>query len=1003
VEAGIDPDFNQMTEIDRQLFIEDCWDEFLSEIGPEYQRYIGPFLRIGGSIGRLKEIADKFYDSRFERYVSRFGKGEEREEDRMGGTAGGTFHELFLDFTAKLSAMAGNHCIDSSDKGKQKIQELIKHREIASSLGPESGEEYLLGIKIPKGGGAKKKWKPEDKSDEQKELRKELARLQKKYRCIHVDRLRDGLEMMFEDYLVFIDKRKRAEGSIDFDDLLIRMRELLNNRAVVEMLRDRYRYILVDEFQDTNSIQAEIVFILAGLMGEGNGGGRDDSSLFIVGDPKQSIYRFRKADVEVYEGVREDFSREDSYLKITQNFRSGKGVLNWINKVFSSLIRKPESGRFQPDYEPVSPFREDGDTEVLFLNMDKGEEKPKVDELREKEGIATANAIRYLIDSKRLVRDVDSKIFRPVRFSDIAMLYRSTTGLDYYETSLKNAGIPYVVCGGGSFYARQEVRDLANAVWVIENHWDPVYLTAVLRSVIFGFSDEEIFLFRNAGGKLDYLSGEIPEGENFSPFREAYSLLSELHLNRNSRGVAGTISELIRRTGYREVSVFRSHSEQKVGNIEKVIRMGREFDRGFHSFRQFAIWFKDQDRLGTKEQESSLLDEDENAVRLLTIHKSKGLQFPVVFMINLQQGIVHRKSIFIRGGRKSEFRVKGEWHTTGYKQAKSMDRERFEAEIMRLLYVSATRAGDILVITDVRNQANGSSYFGLIEDFLPPADSHPGEELAEISPARSGEENSCAAQARKCVSTLDLSGRTFVKGEGIYAKPPPAGSIYRSEGEKEKIRWMEKRRKLVESRTAAEAVITPSSGKEEPSSGGIGGGATPEYGASFGTAFHRLMEIVDFGDTERLNETADMIAGEQGLEGAGEELAILARKALSSHTIRGLSGAEKILREVPFTVPLDTGDRVDEPSYLSGKVDLLFQKGGAWTAVDYKTDDIDDPGARFSDYRPQAVLYLAGLKKLGIQLRGGIVFYFVRPDMAITLFPEDIVRSELPSGLSLMD
>jgi len=993
VEAGVDPDFNLSTGVDNQLFMEDCWKDFLSEYGDDYREAIGVFLRLGGSVRKLNEMADNYYHHRFERYVSggidsRGSYGQEgMEQDRR------PFYHIFREYVEKLNYMAEKYCADDSDRGRQEINNLNQHLETASALRPAGREEYLLKIRISKGCGSKKNWKPPGKSDQQKEMIRDLSKLQSTLRSNYLDGIRGRLEVMLDNYLEYIENRKRAEGSLDFDDLLIRMRQLLDNPEVVKSLRRRYRYILVDEFQDTNSIQAEIIFILADLDDQERQTGQQEASLFIVGDPKQSIYRFRKADVEVYERVKEIFSRRNSHLKIRQNFRSGKTVLDWVNKVFGNLIRKPETGRFQPEYEPVLPHRDDRESSVMLLELDKGDEKLSADELREKEGIAVVRAIRHLVESGYTVRDLDTKKFRPVRYSDIAMIFRATTGLEYYENPLKGEEIPYLVSGGSLFFTAQEVRDLANAVWAAENHWDQVYLVAVLRSLLFGFSDEDIFLFMKAGGELDYLSGRVPEGEAFDSFREAFSLLRDLHLERNRRGAAGTVKQLISRTGYREANIFRSHSRQRLGNIDKVIRKGREFDNGFHSFRQFALWIRDQEKLGTRENEYSLMDEDQDAVRLMSIHKSKGQQFPVVFMINLHQRIRQGENVYVEGGRRIEFRLNRDWRTGGYGKAEKMDRERDTAEIKRLLYVSATRAGDLLIIPDVRG-GTGKKYISLIEDFLP-------------SPGVSGSEETENEKglAPEFVAIMDSSILPAYSGARTeFRKVPPPGSSSRIEGDKRMREWMDARKILLETGRGTVPVITPSSEKEsapaDVSRDSVVSGAGAAAAAAFGTAFHRVMELMDFDDTGGLERLTELVARENTVEPRRDELAGLVRKTVDSEFMGRVLRSERVMREVPFTIPLQPGQIPGSGRYLSGKIDLLFLSEGKWAALDYKTDSIDDPEERLADYRPQGAMYMAGMKALGIDLTGGVIFYFVRPGRTVTLSADDLSEVELPDPLS---
>ena len=695
VEAGIDPGFSMLTDPDDILFLEECWYDFLSKTSHPHDYFLKRFLGIGGGVGKLKELALAFYYTRSQRYVTGILENKDIKNNdlkentlkRDNGKAGkdlidiSPFYKALNEYAELLSQLIGEYCITPEGNGYKEIGRFLKQFAIAFKMEGEALEDFLLQIDMPKAKGKKSNWNPPEKCTEQKEIVKEMASLQKEFRQLFIDRVIEGLTFWFEEFLSFTEKQKKAEGVLDFDDLLIEARKLLGNPEVLEFLQERYRYILVDEFQDTDSLQAEIVFLLGGMGKDGKlPGNSEHSSLFIVGDPKQSIYRFRKADIEVYETVKEHFFDKDSNLKISQNFRSGSGILNWINAAFSTLIKKPEDGRYQPVYEAIHPHRSDADTAVALLDLEYEDKDMKADELRAIEGKGVTRLIKWLIGEERLVRDVDTKQFRPVKYSDIALIYRGSTGLENYEDPLRSEEIPYVVEGGGLYFTRQEIRDLSAAVWAIEDPWDSAALVAALRSSLFGFSDEEIYILKESEGKLNYLSGEVSRGPGFEDFEKVFGLLADMHKNRNQRGAAETIKELVRRTNFKEVSLFRTHGDQRVANIEKALQKARDFDKSLHSFRYFARWLKDQCSSGTKEGESSLVEEDENAVRLTTVHKSKGLQFPVVILINLLQEISYKNRILIDSGRKIDFKLNEKWQTSEFKARFELDKLKENAE-----------------------------------------------------------------------------------------------------------------------------------------------------------------------------------------------------------------------------------------------------------------------------------------------------------------------------------
>lgn len=824
----------------------------------------------------------------------------------------------------------------------------------------------------------------------------------------------------------------------------------MDDPTTLEKLRKRYRYVLVDEFQDTDPVQARMIMRLAGGRGEASGYG--SGRLFIVGDPKQSIYRFRKADVEIFEKTKDTFSERDSVLRISQNFRSVPGIVDWVNSAFSGIIRRPDEGRYQPDYEPIRPFREGERRAVALLDLEMDGKQPNTDSVREREGESIARLVNWLMQSGRSVRCSEHPGYRPLRYGDIAVLYPRTTGIDFYENPLRREGVPYSVEGGKLYYMRQEVRDIAAALWSIEEPWDGLALFAVLSSPVFGFSDEEIFLFSRSGGRLDYLGGKASDGDEFEDFKDAFDILRDLHRGKDKRGCASTLLELLRRTGYLELSALRPHGEQRVANIRKAVHFAREFDEGGYSFRRFASWFRDREPLGADEGDSPVTDED--AVRLLTIHKSKGLQFPVVIMANLVQKRENRiDRLLLRDGRMA-FRVGAVMETSDFESFRTEERSRDEAEAARLLYVAATRAEDLLVIG--RTPRRGS-YFELLSRFLP--DENPGdgdsenEGKAGDGVGDSGSGDKSGADAADLVDLINVSVLPSLTGK---AESFTALKLYvggrDGYGAAERERWVAERKGLIEAGSIAPVVLTPTGledrkTRSQSNAGGTAAEDTEELktirvdqlvsasakdagsmpghlpgvddveggrALRFGAAFHRLMELADLRSLKMPDRSVEYAAEEFGIEDRVEELATLIRSVLRSDLLVEASGARRIMRETPFTISIDSHFAAVAKAgtvpggMIEGRIDLLFETENGWTAVDYKTDSVPaaDVDRRFEMYRPQGSLYAVSLSKMGMDLNGGMVFYFVRSGQARKMevgggmlgYVEELLRSAV-SGL----
>ncbi len=1043
VEAGVDPNFTQLDALESELFFDECWDDFLLRGAGEWGEVLRRFISLGGSIDDLRLIVNALSAHRAERcceHIFDAGKGapggvaESSDSPSSAEGAGGAarargpspanradggiaglaaLRDSFAAAVERLSTLAREHCVNSDDLGSRSIEGFVADMEALELLRDDDVEYLLLTFPVPKGTkGSKGNWRPAEACAEQKAVFRELGELQAKERERISDDLRERLERFSAAFLAFVERRKAEVGILDFDDLLINTRMLCADPAVLDALRDRYRFILVDEFQDTDPVQAEIVYLLSGAPGRRDGMEPEPGKLFIVGDPKQSIYRFRKADVEIYELVKERVAASGERLSITQNFRSVPGIVDWVNETFSEIMQPSAEGRFQPRYESIHAFRTAEGRPVVCLDLELAPEDSKAGDVRRVEGEAIARVILQLMESGMTVRDPATKETRSLGYGDIAVIYPGTTGIDYYEEPLRAENIPYIVEGGKLYYTREEVRDLASAVWSIEDPYDGLALLAALRSPIFGASDEELFLFKRAGGRLDYLDPGAEALERLPGLAEALSLLAELHLKRNELGPSGTILELLRRTKYLELSLLRPHGDQRVSNVRKAILSARDFEAKFHSFRRFARWFRDQETLASSEGESPIVEEQSQAVRLLTVHKAKGLQFPVVILANLIQSKRSSSRLFVEGGSRLVLKL-GLLETSDYAALLERERARDAAETVRLLYVAATRAGDLLVIPKT---PKANTYFDLIRRHLcASADAREADlERGGASPA--GREN---------VALWSLSELPALRGESrpfVRFKEASPGEA-RSAAEDRKI-WIAERSALLararrapvslapsmlaaaaapapgEARSFEAAGPSPEAGLEES----VPGGVYREEAASLdtarrdkarsrslllGEAFHRIMELADLSGARPVEELAASVAASLGIPDEARELGRLAANALGSDLIARAARARRVYREVPFSVST-------KGAYVEGRIDLLFEDEAGWTLVDYKTDEVpaEIPADRIETYRQQAGVYALALKSFGIECAGGIALYFARPGVVKTITPSSDLLAE---------
>ena len=370
-------------------------------------------------------------------------------------------------------------------------------------------ELLLRGPAIHPNAGSQAGWSSPASCKRSKALRREvkdaLEHLQAELRGEAVLRMLPIAERFAAEYA----DARRAAGVADFDDLLIWARDLVRESAEARAyFRRRYRVILVDEFQDTDPVQTELVLLLA----SDDEPGADwlamtprPGALTVVGDPKQSIYRFRRADIAMYDAVRHG-PLADGVVALVQNFRSVRGVLDWVNPVFDrAFVAQPG---IQPPPAHLVHGRGallDESRSVVVVHGDP--DGSGTSDIRAREAELLAATIGRIVGEGWPVRERHGDAERPARFGDVAVLMPRRTELDRYLAAFRDAGIPVRAAGGRSFFARQEVRDLSSLLRAVDNPRDRIAVVGALRSELIGCSDEELFLHVDAGGRLDYLAG----------------------------------------------------------------------------------------------------------------------------------------------------------------------------------------------------------------------------------------------------------------------------------------------------------------------------------------------------------------------------------------------------------------------------------------------------------------------------------------------------------------
>src|SRR2546427_5585634 len=526
--------------------------------------------------------------------------------------------------------------------------------------------------------------------------------------------LREELRPLCDAY----EALKQGAGCLDFLDLLLRARDLVRDDAAVRAeLSERFTHVLVDEFQDTDPLQAEILLLIASADPAGSNWRRArpaPGKLFVVGDPKQSIYRFRRADIALYEDVKRLLLGAGAELvHLTTSFRSVPAIQQAVNAGFAPAMQ----GGTQASYVALDPFREaiPGQPTVVALPAPKiYGERERVANFRIEQSWPDAAAafVDWLVHrSGWKVRERDGKEPVPVEARHVCLLFKRMRNFDgdltrAYVRALEARRIPHVLVGGRSYHAREEVLAMRVAATAIESPDDELAVFAALKGPLFALGDDALVLFRERHGRLHPLR-KRPEaaGAAEAEVFDALALLGELHLRRNRRPIAETLSRLLDATRAHAGIAMRPAGEQALGNVLRVLELARRFEAaGASSFRAFV------DRLASDAErgeaaEAPVVEEGTEGVRIMSVHKAKGLEFPVVVLCDPCAPPAPRKPSRLVDPERKVWAMP----LASCAPAELLDDapallQRDREEGVRVAYVAATRARDLLVVPAIADE-----------------------------------------------------------------------------------------------------------------------------------------------------------------------------------------------------------------------------------------------------------------------------------------------------------
>ncbi len=939
VEAGLDPRFTALDELQGRLLLREVWESWLNRALLERRPELEAALRQGIRLEQIRDLAETL-------------RARAHQVRRLELPAPATDEEIeaerknFLGEAERLWELL----LDDSDKLVEHLYEATAWLKAPDPKRPPS----TAGNK-----GAQKSWIGGKEAVLRiREWIRQVKRFAERLARIPAQRTFHALACWLRDgFLAEWESRKRAAGLLDFDDQLESARRLLaSSRAARKDFQQRYSVLLVDEFQDTDPVQLEIVLLLSctdlsvtdpALMSPAPG------RLFIVGDPKQSIYRFRGADVETYLETVDPArlaARGMERLELTANFRSVPSILAFADEAFAPAMVKQE--HYQSDYLPFGGTGARRDESAAPSVHLLGERNAGRELTGSGQDFARLEAARISALVARMRGSRDWQVFddasagppwRPPEYGDIAILLPVLSRVDLLENALRDAGIPYVLEGGKFYYARSEVASAICALRSVANPGDAVSLYAALRSIFFGLSDENLLRAHFDGLPFDYRQ-EVPQA---SPLFRPYAILRALHEKRHERPASETFERLMLLTGAREVLAARGF--QSLANLAKLGRQLRALQQEA-TFSAVVSLLATIDEEELAESESRLMEEHSDAVRILTVHKSKGLDFRIVILAGAGLEMRPKAQTFLADehGRKA-FALKvgseGEgWSTRIWEELKEHEKQRAEAELLRLLYVALTRARDHLVISTHHKGARdknsgewkaalGKTRLAPLAEFLKGAGAI-DRGLARIVPLEQIQTAPAAADtaAGKGSAPLDSIASEYAELDHLVAETPYA----------------------FESRA-------PSKIRDTDEDENLPGQDARRRAMKLGSAFHTVMERIGFGDEGGIKSHAAAAGAEFELN--SEETARLERmllRCLRSPLIgrarAAAAAGKRCLRELGYV----------RPGMEEGRIDLLFEEEDGWVLVDYKTDSGEPEPEKYQDQLRQ---YEEALNALGVHLK----------------------------------
>ena len=983
LEAGVDPHFHEDDgrEFDRRF--DEQWDVWLDQELSLRGSHADEWRKILGKVAlnQIKALAKSLSSEAIEL----------RCDPTPSTAIPESVRSWLADLEFKTTALIERHPEDRTNEKllRAALRAIKSYRQGAAALNGHNVETKALG-------GVKainsnlKGWLDDDIGEAQEVVRAAKGLLQVDPQlCGLLWALLVPFAERFREYFV-------REGFISFDGLLIRARNLVrDNIEVRAQLKRQYRTILIDEFQDTDPIQYEILLYLAEQFDAVAKDWRrirlTPGKVFVVGDPKQSIYAFRRADIEAYlEVVDKIIKAQDGIeCRLTTNFRSNAAILDVVNGIFTSLIQAQDG--IQPSYIAIHPAPNRSAAvncqlpKVLLRKIIPEGPEINAETARRLEGESLARWLKDEVLHRTVILNARAEEVY-VQPKDVAILFRKLTDIHDYLEPLRRQAIRYVVEGERHFYAAKEIIDAVNLFRAIENPHDRLALVGVLRSPLGGLTDREIYDL-HCEDLLDYRKRNVTGGKALpATLSELYQTLARLHEETPLLPIGEAVSHIFAALPIKLLAACAFHGEQAVANLEKLRQQAELLGREGLTTLKEAIRLLQERVLDVKEEgESVLAEESLDAVRIMSIHKAKGLEFPLVVLAGCQSGTDGRRTT----GAEALF----DWSTglTGLRIGPISDltglyiaeknRIRAEEEQKRVLYVAMTRAREHLIVSCApTDRSSTGSFLSMLDETL-------NEDINAVDASKTVRVGNGSIEIQAILQSLAAPGRARDKTTGGKTKSNWRPFIATWTGRRERF----------DSILKTPLFVTPTFLKrqEEQSAEALQyrrrGALSCAPALFIGEVAHRFLQQWNFAAdaSSYLTDLINLIDRALPHEMRGERAQIITELEeiiaclFRSNAYAELAGSRILGREVPLLIPWDG-------QIMEGVIDLIYEHNDLLYLADYKTDTISrtELNDRSARYRQQAQIYCqAARQSLGREV-AVFKLIFLRLGEAVEIMPE---------------